>query len=108
MDQAAPTRRQMLEECVRANPDDAFGRYGLALECVNAGENSAAEGHFRHLLEANPGYVAGYQHYGMLLVRLGRTEDAQNTFRRGITAAKNSGDTHALGELEAALAEISS
>ena len=37
------SRRQMLEEFVIKKPDDAFSRYGLAMECMNSGDASAAD-----------------------------------------------------------------
>src|SRR5258706_390827 len=37
------TRRQMLEEFVAGKPDDAFSRYGLAMECMNSGDAAAAD-----------------------------------------------------------------
>jgi len=97
----------MLEEFLAANPSDAFARYGLALECVNAGDDADAENQFRQLISAHPEYLYGYFHYGQLLLRLSRGTEAQNTFRQGITAAKKAGDAHALSELETALADSS-
>jgi tetratricopeptide (TPR) repeat protein len=102
---ALKTRRTMLEEFLAANPGDAFARYGLALECINGGDNAAAEENFRRLISAHPEYVPGYYHYGQLLVRLARGPEAQGTFRQGIEAARKAGDAHALSELEAALEE---
>ena len=63
-------RRQMLENFVAQHPNDAFGRYGLAMECVTAGELPQAEEHFAKLVAANPNYVPAYYHYGQLLARL--------------------------------------
>jgi len=108
MPDAQKSRRAMLEEFLAANPADAFARYGLALECVNAGDNTAAESNFHQLATAHPEYVPGYYHYGQLLLKLGRGADAQNVLRQGIAAAKKAGDAHALSELEAALEEASS
>ncbi|HKM89884.1 MAG TPA: hypothetical protein VJX29_04655 [Candidatus Acidoferrales bacterium] len=95
----------MLAEFLAANPDDAFARYGLALECVNGGDDAAAEENFRRLLASHPEYVPGYYHYGQLLMRLSRGAEAQGTFRQGIETARKAGDSHALSELEAALEE---
>ena len=44
------TRRQMLEEFVATHPDDAFARYGLAMDCANAGDSAAADQHFQMLI----------------------------------------------------------
>jgi len=97
----------MLEEFLAANPSDAFARYGLALECVNAGDDADAENQFRQLISAHPEYLYGYFHYGQLLLRLSRGTEAKDTFRAGIAAAKKAGDAHALSELETALADSS-
>lgn len=101
------TRRQKLEEFAAANPNDAFARYGLAVECSNSGDHDAAMEHFRQLLAAHPDYVAGYFHFGQLLARLARTEEAKQILTAGITVAHKVGDHHAGSEMEAALAELS-
>jgi predicted Zn-dependent protease len=96
-------RRQRLEAFVAAHPKDAFGRYGLAMECVREGDNDAAITHFRQLLEAHPDYVAGYFHYGQLLAKLSREDEARQILTVGIEVAARQGDAHAAGEMQAAL-----
>lgn len=100
------TRRQMLEEFVAAKPNDAFARYGLAMECANVGDSAAADEHFKALLGAHHEYVAGYFQYGQFLARTGRTEEARTALNTGIATAKRTGDDHARSEMEAALAEL--
>jgi tetratricopeptide (TPR) repeat protein len=100
------TRRQMLEEFVAAHPQDAFARYGLALECANSGDSETAGSHFEQLIEAHPDYVAGYFQYGQLLGRIGSAEKAKATLLAGIDAARRAGDEHALSEMESALAGL--
>ena len=100
------TRRQMLEEFVAAKPNDAFARYGLAMDCANAGDAAAADEHFKALLGMNPDYVAAYFQYGQFLARTGRTEDARSTLNAGIATARRTGDDHARSEMEAVLAEL--
>jgi predicted Zn-dependent protease len=97
----------MLEEFVKANPADAFARYGLAMECAKLGETSAAEEHFRALLAAHPDYIYGYYHYGQLLMRLERQDEARNIFTEGIAAAEKARNAHGRDELEAALRDLS-
>lgn len=96
-------RRQKLEAFVAAHPNDAFGRYGLAMECVREGDNETADGHFRQLLESHPDYVAGYFHYGQLLAKLAREDDARQILATGIAVAARQGDAHAASEMQAAL-----
>lgn len=100
------TRRQMLEEFVAAKPNDAFARYGLAMECANSGDAPAADVQFKSLLAAHPNYVAGYFQYGQFLAKSGRVEEARAALNTGIATALRTGDDHARSEMEAALAEL--
>ena len=100
------TRRQLLEEFVAVKPSDSFARYGLAMECANAGDAAAADEHFKALLASNPDYVAGYFQYGQFLAKSGRGEEARATLTSGIAVARRSGDDHARSEMEVALAEL--
>jgi thioredoxin-like negative regulator of GroEL len=101
------TRREMLEEFVAAKPNDAFALYGLAMDCVNAGDSEDADLHFKTLIQAHPEYIAAYFQYGQFLARAGRTDEARSTLTAGIATARRAGDDHARSEMEAALAELS-
>ncbi|HXE35005.1 MAG TPA: hypothetical protein VN087_13905 [Verrucomicrobiae bacterium] len=107
MTEPKKTRRQMLEEFVAKKPDDAFSRYGLAMECMNSGDPAAADGHFRALIERNADYIPAYLMYGQLLARESRNEDARQVLSNGITAASKAGNEHARSEMETLLAELS-
>jgi thioredoxin-like negative regulator of GroEL len=101
------TRRQMLEEFLAKNPDDAFSRYGLALECMNSGDLAAADTHFRALLERHADYIPAYLMYGQLLARESRRDEAKKVLASGIAAATETRDEHARSEMEALLNDIS-
>jgi thioredoxin-like negative regulator of GroEL len=101
------TRRQMLEEFVAKKPDDAFSRYGLAMECMNSGDPAAADTHFRALLAGNADYIPAYLMYAQLLARESRATEARQILSSGIAAATKKGDYHAASEMQALLAEIS-
>jgi Tfp pilus assembly protein PilF len=101
------TRRQMLEEFVAKKPDDAFSRYGLAMECMNAGDTTAANDHFCALLRSNADYVPAYLMYAQMLTRESRNEEARQVLSTGMVAAERKGDQHARSEMETLLAEIS-
>jgi predicted Zn-dependent protease len=103
MDANTNPRRQKLEAFVAAHPNDAFGRYGLAMECIRDGDNETAVGHFRQLLESHPDYVAGYFHYGQLLAKLSREDEARQILTTGIAVATRQGDSHAASEMRSAL-----
>jgi Tfp pilus assembly protein PilF len=100
------TRRQMLEEWVAKKPEDAFSRYGLAMECMNSGDTAAADAHFRELLSRNADYVPAYLMYAQMLSRETRIDDACKILVDGINQASMKGDQHARSEMESLLAEL--
>jgi len=100
------SRREVLEAFVAEKPDDAFSRYGLALEFMNSGDVANAEAQFRELLQRNPTYVPGYQMLGQLLAKQSRTEDARAILTAGISAAAKARNGHAQAEMEGFLAEL--
>lgn len=104
--QVSKSRRQMLEEFVAKNPADAFGRYGLAMECLKTGDSAAAEDNFKQLIAAHADYVAAYFQYGQMLAKMGRVDDARETLTEGVTQATKTGEEHARSELQAALDEL--
>jgi predicted Zn-dependent protease len=100
------TRRQKLEEFLAGNPNDAFSRYGIALECIREGDLAAAESNFRTLLETNPDYVPGYQMYAQMLAQNNRADEAKIALSKGIDSAIRQGNQHARSEMEALLSEL--
>ena len=100
------SRRELLEAFVAEKPDDAFSRYGLALEYMNSGDAASAETQFRELIQRNPSYVPGYQMLGQLLAKQSRSDEARSILNQGIAAAAKSGNAHAQSEMESLLAEL--
>ena len=91
---------------IAANPNDAFARYGLAMEYRGAGDLEGTAREFGALIAADPEYAASYLYAGETLERLGRIEDARAVYRQGIEVTTRSGDHHAREKLEAALRVI--
>lgn len=87
-------------------PADPFPRYGLAMELRTQGNLAEAWTAFSDLLDNFPEYVPTYLMAGGTLTALGRKDEAQAVYRRGIDAATRKGDSHARGELEAALNDL--
>jgi predicted Zn-dependent protease len=98
----------LLTEILERNPDDAFARYGLAMERANQGQTDAALAEFDRLIAAHPDYVPAYQMSGQLLVRAGRPDQARHHLQLGIDAAHRAGNAHAISEMNALLDEIAS
>src|SRR6185295_7955100 len=66
-----PSRIEALLGFIRANPQDPFPRYALALEYKNGGRLDEARTTFDALMAANPDYTAAYLHAGNTLLALG-------------------------------------
>jgi predicted Zn-dependent protease len=96
----------MLTEILAQNPNDAFARYGLAMELANQGQTDGAVTEFERLLSAHPDYTAGYFMEAQTLVKAGRAEEAKVRLSEGIASARRTGNQHALNEMEALLAEL--
>ncbi len=96
----------MLQEILAQNPNDAFARYGLAMDYSSRGETDASLAQFALLLEAHPDYVPGYFMAAQTLARAGRLPQAKARLEEGIAAAQRTGNHHALGEMEAMLDDL--
>jgi len=96
----------MLNEILAQNPNDAFARYGLAMEYSKSGEVEQALDQFNKLLVANPDYTPGYFMAAQTLARENRTAEAKKMLSEGIASAKRTSNAHAQSEMEAMLAEL--
>jgi tetratricopeptide (TPR) repeat protein len=99
-------RFAMLTEILSQNPNDAFARYGLALEYSNAGNVNEALAEFGKLLSAHPDYTAGYFMAAQALARADRVDEAKKMLNDGIASAKRTGNAHAQSEMEGLLADL--
>ncbi len=100
------TRLELLEETLRATPDNAFIRYGLAMEFKNAGRDQEAWEHFDYLLHNHPDYSAAYYQAGMLLIKMGRRDEARQVMAKGVLITGEQKNLHAQSELQKALNEL--
>ncbi|MCU1269591.1 MAG: hypothetical protein JWN74_885 [Acidobacteriaceae bacterium] len=99
-------RIAMLSELLGQDPNNAFARYGLAMEYSNSGQLEQAIDEFHKLLSANPDYAAGYFMAAQTLMKCDRSEEARKMLQDGIGAAERKGDRHAQSEMQAMLEEI--
>jgi predicted Zn-dependent protease len=101
-------RIAMLNEILAQNANDAFARYGLAMEYSNAGEVERAMEEFSKLLSAHPDYTAGYFMAAQTLAKAERNDEAKKMLADGIASARRAGNAHAQSEMEAMLEELGS
>ena len=96
-------RLAYLEKITSEGSTDPFAWYGLAIEYKTLGRVDDALRTFTALRSQSPEYVAMYLMCGQMLAGLARTDEAREWLEAGVKAATAKRDTHALGELEAAL-----
>jgi tetratricopeptide (TPR) repeat protein len=106
MQQAPADRLQQLQKMLEREPNDAFVLYGIALEYKKANDPARAIEYLDRVIRADPGYCYAYFQKGQVQESRGDLEGAKDTYRDGISAAKQKGDAHAQGELEGALQMI--
>ena len=100
------SRLEQIQEMLANDPNDAFLRYGLAMEHASEGNDEEAVRCFRGMIQDLPDYVPAYQQAAQALVRLNRVDEARDAFRRGITVAGQKGDRHAGDEMQGMLDEL--
>lgn len=96
----------MLTQFLEQNPNDAFARYGLALEYSNQGQIETALQQFEKLLELHPDYTNGYFMAAQTLARAERNEEARAMLQKGLQSAQRTGNRHAHSEMQAMLDEL--
>lgn len=99
-------RLSLLNEILSQNPEDAFARYGLAMEFSKTGETEKAMEQFRKLMASHPDYAAGYFMAAQTLAKANRSEEARKMLSDGIAAAARAGNSHARSEMEEMLREL--
>ena len=100
-------RLEMLTQFLEQNPNDAFARYGLAMEYSRLGQIETALQQFSKLLEIHPDYTNGYFMAAQTLAKAERNDEARAMLQMGVQSAKRTGNQHALSEMSAMLEELS-
>jgi predicted Zn-dependent protease len=95
-----------LQEILTMDPNNAFARYGLAMELVARGETEAGLAEFQTLLKSHPDYTAGYFMAAQTLAKAERVPEAIAQLKDGIASARRTGNNHALSEMQGMLDEL--
>jgi len=102
----APDRLASLMAMLEGDPADAFCLYGVAQEHAKADRLDEAVRWFERLLQVEPTHTYGHFHLAKVLERSGRLGDATEVLRRGLSAARATGDAKAANEIAGYLDEI--
>ncbi|HVJ88988.1 MAG TPA: tetratricopeptide repeat protein [Labilithrix sp.] len=97
-------RLTFLEKTTADGSTDPLAWYGLAMEYRKLERWDEALQTFTALRTMKPDYVAMYLMCGQMLAGLARHDEAREWLEAGVEQARQKGDSHALSELEAALA----
>jgi tetratricopeptide (TPR) repeat protein len=95
-----------LKALLEQDPNDSFSRYALALELAAIDKNPEALALLENLLQRDRLYIPAYQQLGYMYQKLGRSEEAVSSFKRGIEIATQQGDHHAQSEMQDALDDM--
>lgn len=97
-------RRLKLERSLAESPDDAFLRYGLAMQCLREGDLEEGRGRLRALIADDPdGQIPAYQQLGQSYADTDEPEAAAEILRAGVARALAAGDRHAAAEMQQVL-----
>ena len=95
-----------LNDVLTQNPNDAFARYGLAMEYSKQGDFDRSLAEFSILLKSSPDYTPGYFMAAQTLAKAARTDEAKRMLVDGISSARRTGNQHAQSEMTAMLEEL--
>lgn len=98
-------RMAQIEAMLADEPNDPELRYFQAMEYLSAGDEATGVAKFRELT-ASATYVPAFLQAGQLLNRLGHIAEACAVLRKGIEAARQQRNDHALGEMQGLLDSI--
>ena len=96
------TRLTKLMEFLESDPNDPFILYAIATEYNSSDDVEKAFEYYLKLVAEHPEYVGTYYHLGKLYEKNSNMEAAIAIYQKGMTAARNKRDMHALSELQGA------
>lgn len=99
-------RIDALRRMHESRPDDLRLQFGLALECLKAGRTDEGIRLLRRYLEEGDDEGNGWGRLAAVYQEQGRTDDARESYRRGIEAARRHGHPTMVEEFEAALSDL--
>jgi Tfp pilus assembly protein PilF len=99
-------RLQQIQAWLAETPDDPELRYALAMEYRSLGDDERTADSLQKLIADQPQYVASYLMLAQTLVKLVRDDEAKDVLRRGVQAAKQAGNEHAMSELQVMLESL--
>ncbi|HEX8614078.1 MAG TPA: tetratricopeptide repeat protein [Telluria sp.] len=91
--------REQLEKLLAAGRDNPLLRFGLGNACLKDGDNAAALTHLEQATRQNPAHSAAWKLLGKALQALGRADDAEAAWNKGLEVAVQQGDIQSSREM---------
>ncbi len=88
-----------LKNAISENPEEAFYKHALAMEYIETQKNEA-EKLLTAVLEKHPEYLPSYYLAANLYFNLGKIQEAERTFEKGIALALEQKNEKAIRELK--------
>lgn len=104
MDNKQDSTIKTLARNIKANPDDSFSKFALALEFLKQNNLQRAKLLFEDIYQNDPEYVGVYYHLGKLYERLDHLDKAKKMYTEGIDVASSQNERRTKKELQEALA----
>ncbi|MEJ2761387.1 MAG: tetratricopeptide repeat protein [Gammaproteobacteria bacterium] len=95
-----------LEGMLESGQDTALLRFTLGNVFIRKDKYEQAIKHLARAVELDPGYSAAWKAYGRALAGLGRMQEAEAVYRKGIAIAHEKGDKQAAKEMEVFLRRL--
>lgn len=91
---------------IKANPDDSFSKFALALEFIKQENLQRAKLLFENIYHNDPEYVGVYYHLGKLYERMELYNEAQSVYNEGIEVAAKQKERRTKQEIQEALTQL--
>jgi Tfp pilus assembly protein PilF len=91
---------------IKANPDDSFSKFALALEFLKQDNLQRARILFEDIYKNDPEYTGVYYHLAKLYERLGELKKAKGIYQEGLEVAAKQREHRTEKELKEALSQL--
>jgi Tfp pilus assembly protein PilF len=99
-------RIQALSDLLANDPNDIFSRYALAVEYAGEENLDMAIDELLEVVSRDHAYIAAYRQLGQIHLKLNKTKEAKEYYRKGIELAERANDVRSKKEMEEELEDI--
>jgi len=94
-----PSRLDQLFDFYKEDPNDPFTIYAIATEYLKI-DIEKSRYYYELLLANHENYVGTYYHAGKLYEQIGKKDQAEKIYKKGMQISRQEGNQHAFAELQ--------